>query len=203
MNDEVQLDEKTAERDPMKQFGKWFEYITSLGVTDANAMTLATVNRLGKPSLRVMLMKDYGARGITFYTNYTSRKAKDISESPFCSINFFWKEKWMQVRVEGRLEKISAEESDNYFVTRPLESRIGAWASAQSTFIADRAELDARFAKAAASFEGKEVTRPSWWGGYLLVPDYFEFWVGRAGRLHDRICYQQENNGWKISRLSP
>jgi pyridoxamine 5'-phosphate oxidase len=161
------------------------------------------VNAGGRPSSRVLLLRNFDANGFVFYTNYNSRKAKDIEKNNNASLLFFWPELERQVRVEGKLVKQSAEESDRYFNSRPRESRLGAWTSPQSEIIADRSALDEELAVIIKKFEGKEVPRPEWWGGYTLQPDRIEFWQGRPSRLHDRVCYIKEKGQWKIVRLAP
>lgn len=198
----IEWNESVANPDPVEQFRNWFRTVNEAGVADANAMNVCTVSA-NKPSCRIMLLKDFSPEGFSFFTNYTSRKADEIRENPNCCLNFFWKELGLQVRIEGQLQMLPAEKSDEYFMTRPRESRVGAWASPQSRELRGRKELEERLTEAEKSFAGKEVTRPSWWGGYLLVPEYYEFWVGRADRLHDRICYVKEQDNWKIKRLAP
>lgn len=197
------LRERTVDADPFQQFGKWFSLMEQAGVTDANAMTLATATRNGQPTCRVVLLKDYSPQGFSFYTNYTSRKAQEIEENPQACLNFYWKEYGLQVRIEGRLTKTEPRQSDDYFATRPRGSQLGAWASPQSKVIRDRDHLEQLLAQTVSDFEGKEVSRPKWWGGYMLVPVYFEFWQGRADRLHDRITYTKKDNSWVMKRLAP
>jgi pyridoxamine 5'-phosphate oxidase len=198
-----ELHESAVDRNPFQQFGKWFSLMEQAGVTDVNAMTLATATHDGHPSCRVVLLKDFTAEGFSFYTNYGSRKAKEIADNPRACLNFFWKEYALQVRIEGALKKTDAQQSDNYFKTRPRGSQVGAWASPQSAVIDDRGKLEKLLAQATVDFEGKEVSRPEWWGGYILVPEYFEFWLGRADRLHDRITYTKKDNSWVMKRLAP
>jgi pyridoxamine 5'-phosphate oxidase len=199
----TELNETTVDRDPFQQFRKWFSEMEKAGVSDVNAMTLATVAPGGRPSCRVVLLKDITEEGFSFYTNYNSRKAQEIENNPSACLNFFWKESGLQIRIEGRLKKTTAQNSDAYFMTRPRESRLGAWASPQSKTLDGRGQLNELLAKVETNFKDKEVVRPEWWGGYILVPDYFEFWLGRADRLHDRITYTKVNNDWQIQRIAP
>jgi pyridoxamine 5'-phosphate oxidase len=197
------LDESMVDADPLKQFESWFREAVEGKVNEPNAMVVSTVNAGGRPSSRVLLLRNFDANGFVFYTNYNSRKAKDIEKNNNASLLFFWPELERQVRVEGKLVKQSAEESDRYFNSRPRESRLGAWTSPQSEIIADRSALDEELAVIIKKFEGKEVPRPEWWGGYTLQPDRIEFWQGRPSRLHDRVCYIKEKGQWKIVRLAP
>lgn len=198
------LDESQVSHDPVKQFEAWFKEAIQAEVNEPNAMTVATVGEHGRPSARIVLLRNYGEEGFSFYTNYNSRKGKEIAHNPFASLLFFWPELERQVRIEGKLRMQSAEESDRYFMSRPESSRIGAWASPQSEVIGSRKVLDDNIGKASEEFRGKEVTRPGWWGGYVLEPDTFEFWQGRHSRLHDRISYtKDEESSWRIARLAP
>ena len=197
------LDESMADADPVKQFSAWFHEAIKAEVNEPNAMTISTVDGQNRPSSRVVLLRNYDEKGFVYYTNYNSRKAKDIEKNNAAALLFFWPELERQVRIEGKLVKQSGEESDKYFNSRPRESRIGAWASPQSEIISDRKALEDELAIIEKKFEGKEIPRPEWWGGYVLVPDRFEFWQGRPGRLHDRICYLRKENHWKIARLAP
>ena len=196
------LDESDVDADPFKQFHAWLRESLAAEVPEPTAMTLATVDDEGSPSARIMLLKALDERGFVFYTNYESRKGRELSSRPRAALTFFWKELERQVRIEGSVEKVSAAESDEYFASRPLGSRIGAWASTQSATIASRPWLEARV-KAAEAQYGDNPPRPPHWGGYRVLPDWLEFWQGRQSRLHDRIAYTREAGGWKISRLSP
>jgi pyridoxamine 5'-phosphate oxidase len=196
------LEEASVDRDPMKQFGVWMAQAIHSQVPEPTAMTLATVDAKGRPSGRIVLLKGIDARGFVFYTNYESRKGRDLASNPAAALTFLWKELERQVRIEGRVEKVTAAESDEYYVTRPLGSRIGAWASPQSEAIASREWLEQRWAELGRE-HGEQPPRPPHWGGYRVMPDYLEFWQGRRSRLHDRVCYAREGHGWKVSRLAP
>lgn len=197
------LDEHDVEPDPIRQFQLWFQQALDAQVPEPNAMTLATVDEQGQPSARIVLVKGADARGFVFFTNYESRKGHDLAINPRASLLFYWIELERQVRIEGTIEKTSAQESDAYFASRPLGSRIGAWASDQSREIAGRAVLEEREQAFAERF-GDNPPRPPQWGGYRVVPARMEFWQGRPSRLHDRIVYTRNADAsWQISRLSP
>lgn len=196
------LDETDVDADPFRQFHAWLKEALAAEVPEPTAMTLATVDEDGNPSARIMLLKALDERGFVFYTNYQSRKGQELAVRPRAALAFFWKELERQVRVEGSVEPVSAAESEEYFASRPLGSRIGAWASTQSATIDSRQWLEARVQAAAAKY-GENPPRPPHWGGYRVLPDWVEFWQGRQSRLHDRIAYTREAKGWKISRLSP
>lgn len=197
-----ELDESDATSAPLALFNKWFEQAEKANVPEPNAMTLATVDAAGRPSTRVVLIKQLDERGLVWYTNYNSRKGHDLAVNPFAALQFHWVELERVVRVEGRVEKVSAEESDAYFAVRPLDSRIGAWASPQSEVIASRGVLIKNVAELTTRF-GLNPPRPEHWGGYRLVPDYWEFWQGRKSRLHDRIRYRLIDGDWLRERLAP
>lgn len=197
-----ELDEATSVDDPLRQFQSWLEQAIKAALPEPSAMTLATVGADGRPSTRVVLIKGVDARGLVWYTNYQSRKGRELAHNPHAALQFHWVELERVVRIEGRVEFASAEESDTYFASRPLDSRIGAWASPQSQPIASRAVLVANAAKAAAR-HGLKPPRPPHWGGYRLVPDRWEFWQGRRSRLHDRLCYRLEGGRWLRERLAP
>jgi pyridoxamine 5'-phosphate oxidase len=198
-----ELDEDHAQAAPFEQFRQWLQGAIDAGVPEPNAMTLATVGADGRPSTRIVLIKGFDERGFVWYTNYDSRKGRELAGHPFAALQFHWVELERVVRIEGRVERASAEESDAYYASRPLDSRLGAWASPQSQVIASRAVLVANAAKASLQ-HGLNPPRPPHWGGYRLVPDRFEFWQGRRSRLHDRLCYRLQPDGqWLRERLAP
>lgn len=199
----AELDESASEALPLAQFHKWLQEAITGQVPEPNAMTLATVASDGRPSTRVVLIKGYDERGIVWYTNYDSRKGRELAGNPFAALQFHWVELERTVRIEGRVEKVSAAESDAYFASRPLDSRLGAWASPQSEVISSRAVLVANAAKAAVQ-HGLNPARPPHWGGYRLAPDAWQFWQGRRSRLHDRLRYRLQADGsWVRERLAP
>ncbi|HEX6710528.1 MAG TPA: pyridoxamine 5'-phosphate oxidase [Rubrobacter sp.] len=197
------LVEADLDPDPVVQFHKWFEKVIEADLHEPNAMTLATASGEGKPSARVVLLKGYDERGFVFYTNYEGRKARELEANPTCALLFYWGELERQVRVEGRARRISGEESDAYFLSRPRGSRIGAWASEQSRPVEDRSVLEERVRKLEAEYDGREIPRPPFWGGYRVEPEVIEFWQGRENRMHDRLVYRRSGGGWKIERLQP
>jgi len=203
MTDET-LDERSVERDPIKQFKVWFDSAVAAKLPLPEAMSLATVTRDGKPTSRMVLLKSFDHDGFVFYTNYLSAKAKDLETNPNVALTFFWPQLEKQVRIEGKVTKTSADESRSYFEVRPRESQIGAWASAQSEVISGRDELEKRQAELEETYRDQPVPWPEHWGGYRLKPDKIEFWKGRVGRLHDRIVYERQSDGsWSIKRLAP
>ncbi|ACB35187.1 pyridoxamine 5'-phosphate oxidase [Leptothrix cholodnii SP-6] len=197
-----ELDEAFAADTPLLQFDTWLQQALSAGLPEPNAMTVATVSADGRPSTRVVLIKGYDSRGIVWYTNYKSRKGQELAGNPFAALQFHWVTQERVVRIEGRVEKTSAEESDAYYDSRPLDSRLGAWASPQSQPIGSRAVLVANAARTAAQY-GLHPPRPPHWGGYRLVPDRWEFWQGRKSRLHDRLVYRLVDGTWLRERLAP
>lgn len=197
------LDEQDLDPNPFTQFKLWFDEALSAGVVEPNAMVLSTVSD-GRPSARVVLLKDLDQAGFTFFTNYESKKAKEMESDPFVAVTFFWKELERQVRIEGKVEKTTNQESAEYFAVRPRGSQVGAWASTQSEHLASRAELEERTLLLEQKFDGAQVPRPPHWGGYRVIPHYFEFWQGRSSRLHDRLVYEKTDEGsWEIERLYP
>lgn len=198
------LDAKSVSQDPISQFTKWFEEAITAKVPEPNAMNLATVNKNGGPASRIVLLKGIENHKFVFYTNYQSRKGKELDQNPACSLTFFWPELERQVRVEGVASRIDEKRSEKYFQSRPRGSQVGAWASPQSSVISDRALLEERAKQIEAKFEGEELLpKPNQWGGYEIDPLMIEFWQGRPSRLHDRILYTKDESGWKINLLAP
>ena len=200
--EKAELSEDASAADPLKQFERWLNEAIQSQVPEPNAMTVATVASNMRPSTRVVLIKGYDERGIVWYTNYNSRKGKELAGNPFAALQFHWVELERVVRIEGRMEKISDADSDAYFHSRPLDSRIGAWASPQSQVIDGRGVLVTNAAKYAAQFM-LNPPRPPHWGGYRLVPDEWQFWQGRRSRLHDRLRYRLNEGNWLRERLAP
>ncbi len=198
------LDRPEVADDPLRQFEQWYHDAVSDRPLDPTAMTLATATPDGRPSARVVLLKDFDERGYTFYTNYLSHKGQELEANPRAALVFWWDRHERQVRIEGRVSRVADEESDAYFKSRPLGSRLGAWASAQSQVIESRAWLEERMKDVEARFAGMDVPRPDFWGGYRVVPEQYEFWQGRQSRLHDRFRYRMGAGGvWAVERLSP
>lgn len=198
-----ELDELTINKNPIEQLSKWVDEAINAKLHEPYAMNLATVNKFGRPSSRIVLLKNLDMKGLIFFTNYNSRKGENLSDQPFAALNFYWGELERQVRVEGRVSKISDQESDEYFNSRPIGSKIGALASPQSEEIPSRVFLEKKQAELEEKFKSQKITRPENWGGYILKPDYVEFWQGRANRLHDRIAFEIQKDGWRIFRLAP
>lgn len=197
------LSESSATPDPLAQFTAWLYEAADAQLVEPNAMILATAGEGGRPGVRTVLLKDFDERGFVFFTNYESRKGREIDANPRASALLLWKELERQVRIDGRVERVTEAESETYFRSRPFEARLGAWASPQSRPIPGRASIEQAFANLRTQYEGRDVPRPPYWGGYRLSPDEFEFWQGRPNRLHDRLLYQRTAQGWAIVRLAP
>ena len=197
------LNETNMPHNPMEVFNVWLDFAINSGLTEPNAMTVATATPDGKPSARVVLLKEVNDKGFVFFTNYMSRKGRELIVNPEVAIVFDWHDLERQVRVEGRAEKLSAEESEAYFNERPEDAKIGAWASPQSKIVKDREELEKHLEEIEEQFEDMQVHRPSHWGGYLIRPSVIEFWQGRPSRMHDRIVYYKTEEGWTMHRLAP
>lgn len=197
------LTEHTVDPDPFVEVGRWFDDAVAHGALQPEAMTVATADVDGRPSARMVLLRDLDGRGFTFFTNYDSRKGRELAANPYAAIVLHWPEVERQVRATGRIERVSAAESDAYWVTRPHGSQVGAWASRQSDVAADRAALEAEVARQEARFGDGDVPRPDGWGGFRLVPDEIELWQHRDDRLHDRIRYRRAGESWAIERLQP
>lgn len=199
-----QLNEADVSADPVEQFGRWFADANAAKVPEANAMTLATADASGVPSARIVLLKNFDQRGFTFFTNYDSRKGRELAENPRAALCFFWQPLERQVRVEGTVERVLRAESEEYFRGRPRQAQIGAWVSQQSAPLTSRAELERIEAELQARFGDGPVPTPDYWGGYRVVPAAIEFWQGRPSRLHDRLLYtMSDKGGWTLCRLSP
>jgi pyridoxamine 5'-phosphate oxidase len=197
------MDEAALDPDPLRQFDLWFAAAGTAGVEVPEAMALATASSDGRPSVRMVLLKQADERGFAFHTNYESRKGRELAANPQAALLFHWRPLGRQVRVEGRVERVSAEESEAYFRTRPHGSRLAAWASPQSRPLHDRAELERLYAEAVARYAGDEVPLPPHWGGFRLVPDAYEFWQHGDDRLHDRVRYERDGEHWSSTRLAP
>lgn len=197
------LEESLMAANPMQQFDQWLKQAQADDVIEANAMTLSTVSQDNKPSARMLLLKEYDDLGFIFFTNYQSQKAKEIAKNNHVALTFYWRKLERQVRVEGKIEKTSAQVSNKYFALRPRGAQIGAWSSPQSQLVKSRQELEKLFKKFEEKFNGKDMPRPNNWGGYRVKPNIIEFWQGRLNRFHDRIVYTKNKSGWKITRLAP
>lgn len=197
------LNEEEMKKNPFEQFGIWLNAAIEANLCEPNAMTVATASMDGKPSARVVLLKGIEKEGFIFYTNYTSRKGKELLANPYAAAVFDWHEMGRQVRIEGNVKKIDDEDSDAYFNVRPEDAKIGAWASPQSQVIRNRNELENAWKEFAEQFLGKKIPRPPHWGGFIILPSRIEFWQGRPNRMHDRIVYEQTKNGWLWQRLAP
>jgi pyridoxamine 5'-phosphate oxidase len=199
----LRLTEQELDPDPIRQFQRWFEAATLSEIPDPNAMVLATASSAGRPSARVVLLRGYDNRGFVFFTNFESRKGRDLADNPHAALVFHWHDLERQVRIEGPVVQVTAEESDAYFQSRPAGSRLGAWASRQSEVIAGRETLETRMRALEIQFADGPIPRPEHWGGYRVVPAVLEFWQGRPSRLHDRLRYTRNESGWLIERLAP
>ncbi len=198
------FDEDTLKEDPVDQFELWFSEAVARVQEDPNAMALSTVDERNRPVTRMVLLKGFDRNGFIFYTNYNSRKSQNLESNPHAALTFYWPELVRQIRIEGSVERVPEKQSDEYFQSRPLASRLSAWASPQSKEVGSRAELEKRLKEMEEKFADGEVPRPEFWGGYRVIPDRFEFWQGRINRLHDRFGYTLQDDGsWRVSRLAP
>jgi len=199
----AELTEKEVDKNPIKQFEKWFSAALAAQLYEPNVMTLATADKTGKPNARIVLLKGFDEQGFSFYTNYLSTKGKELKKNPQACLVFFWAELERQVRIEGKVEKLDKETSEAYFHSRPKGSQIGAIVSPQSQIISDRTLLEKKVEELTVSYQDKTIPKPAHWGGYIVKPTSIEFWQGRTSRLHDRIKYDLVNGKWQINRLAP
>ena len=197
------LKESDADPNPIEQFRRWFDEALAADLHEPNAMTVATATPEARPSARIVLLKGFDERGFVFYTSYEGRKSGELETNPYAALVFYWGELERQVRIEGRVSRVSEEESDAYFEGRPRGSQLGAWVSEQSRPVEDRGALEERLRELEAEYDGREVPRPPFWGGYRVEPETIEFWQGRENRLHDRLRYRRSDEGWKVERLQP
>lgn len=198
-----ELTKENIDKNPIEQFKKWFNHAVNMEVYEVNAMTIATASLVGLPSARIVLLKEVDDKGFVFYTNYEGRKGRELEQNPHAALLFFWKELEQQIRIEGSVEKVDGKDSDTYFDSRPLESKISAIISKQSNGVQNRAILEEKYVNCLKENYDKEIKRPKHWGGYRVIPERIELWQGRTNRLHDRIQYSKMNNGWSIERLEP
>jgi pyridoxamine 5'-phosphate oxidase len=203
MTNDRSLDKSDLHTDPVQQFDRWYKEYQQTKPPEPGAMALASATKEGKPTVRFVLLKSHGADGFVFYTNYESMKSRQLSQNPHAALAFYWNVHNRQVRVSGRVEKVSEDESDQYFAARPLESQLSAWASQQSEVIESREWLERRMSELREKYKSGKVPRPPHWGGFRIVPDRIEFWQGRTSRLHDRFVYVRSGNAWCVERLSP
>ncbi|PBQ32032.1 pyridoxamine 5'-phosphate oxidase [Sphingobacteriaceae bacterium] len=197
------LSEADVSTEPLNQFTLWLQQAVDSRIPEVQAMNLSTVSQNGRPSSRIVYLREFDQAGFSFYTNYNSKKGTELQNNPYASLTFFWPELERQIRIEGKVEKASAVQSDAYYNARPYDSKIGAWASNQSHSIFSRGDLEIKIEEIKKLNTPEAIKRPDFWGGFVLQADYFEFWQGRKSRLHDRIVYTLENNYWKITRLAP
>jgi pyridoxamine 5'-phosphate oxidase len=197
------LDESEVEKDPSLQFKKWMQHAVEAQIIELQAMTLSTVSAGGKPSSRIVYLREFGDHNYTFYSNYESRKGQELMDNPNAALTFFWPHLERQIRIEGVVTRAPEEQSNNYFMNRPYESQVGAWASNQSGKLQSRQELETRISSLKNDMPPEKMKRPPFWGGFTLAANYYEFWQGRKSRLHDRICYTVNEKEWKISRIAP